>query len=675
MDDVKSAGRRPKPKALVVGPQVPNLARGVGRIPVTKVEPVIEGGAFPAKATVGELFPITARVFREGHDAVNANIVLTSPHGRETSQPMVQIWPEGLDIWQAQVRLDEPGAWTFRVEGWSDRWATWLHDAGLKLAAGQDFDLVRADGLDLLQRSIIARVGKRGVGQWRSWVPRLEAAEAPADLQAIVDDPDFRDLTRQFPLRELVSPTAEFPLWVDRSAALFSAWYELFPRSQGAQRDADGHWVSGTFATAAKRLPHLAELGFSVVYLPPIHPIGQAYRKGPNNTLQAEEGDPGSPWAIGDASGGHDAIHTDLGSLADFRRFVSQANGLGLEVAIDFALQASPDHPWLADHPEWFNHRLDGTIAYAENPPKKYQDIYPLNFDHDPDGLYRETERLLDFWIDQGVTIFRVDNPHTKPVEYWAWLMAEMRQRHPEVLFLAEAFTRPEMMQTLGKVGFHQGYSYFVWREQKWEIEQYLTELSQETAAFYRPNFFVNTPDINPYYLQSGNPAAFVIRLILATMLSPSWGMYSGYELFEHEPLPGREEYAHSEKYEYRPRDYHAQPNLNVLIAALNHIRRDHPALQQLRQIHFHATTNDQIMAWSKTDGTDRIIVVISLDPDQAQTAGVHLDLAALGLPEDASFQVRELLTGAQWTWQADDYVNLYPAQPAHILSVESDTV
>lgn len=670
MDDVKPVGRRPKPKPLTVGPHVPGLARGLGRIAVTKVEPVIEGGAYPAKATVGEAFPVTARVFREGHDAVNANLVLTDSRGRETVWAMTQIWPEGLDIWQGQVRLDQPGAWTFRVEAWSDPWATWLHDAAIKLEAGQDFDLVKLEGQDLLRRSIIARVGKRGVGDLRSWVPRLEAASAADDLLGIVRDPAFRGLTRQFPIRQFVSPTADFPLWVDRRAASFSAWYEMFPRSQGAHRGDDGHWVSGSLATAAKRLPQLAELGFTVVYLTPIHPIGQSYRKGPDNALQAGPDDPGSPWAIGDASGGHDAIHSDLGTFEDFRRFTAQAKALGLEVAIDFALQASPDHPWVGQHPEWFGHRLDGSIAYAENPPKKYQDIYPLNFDQDPTGLYRESYRLLEFWIERGVTIFRVDNPHTKPVEFWAWLMAEMRRDHPEVLFLAEAFTRPEMMQTLGKVGFAQSYSYFVWREQKWELEQYLTELSQETASFFRPNFFVNTPDINPFPLQSGNPAAFVIRLVLATMLSPSWGLYSGYELFEHEPLPGREEYAHSEKYEYRPRDYHAQPNLNLLITTLNRIRRDHPALQQLRQIHFHATTNDQIMAWSKTDGDDRVIVVVSLDPDHAQTGQVQLDLGALDLPAGVDLRLRELLTGAEWTWGADNFVNLYPAQPAHILSV-----
>jgi starch synthase (maltosyl-transferring) len=646
------------------------LPRGVGRIPVVKVEPVIEGGGYAAQAVVGESFPVTARVFREGHDAVNATVVLTDPKGKETSFPMVQIWPEGLDIWQVEVHADSPGAWTFRVEAWSDPWTTWFHNADIKLEAGIDQDLVRIEGLDLLQRSITAIMGKKGVGKLRSYVPRFSPTAEPSSLLDLVRDPQFREVTRKNPVRELISPTADFPLWIDRKEALYSSWYEMFPRSQGAYQAEDGTWVSGTFDTAAEQLERIASLGFTVVYLPPIHPIGQAFRKGRNNTLTPEEGDPGSPWAVGSAEGGHDAIHPELGDFASFARFVARAHELGLEVALDFALQVSPDHPWVKDHPQWFTTRLDGTIAYAENPPKKYQDIYPINFDNDPEGIYAEVLRLLEFWTDLGVTIFRVDNPHTKPVQFWAWVVEQMRRRHPEVLFLAEAFTRPEMMHALGKVGFHQSYTYFTWRTEKWEIEEYLKELSSDMAPFYRPNFFVNTPDINPLYLRDGNPAAFAIRAILAATLSPSWGVYSGFELYEHEGLPGREEYANSEKYEYRPRDFSAEPNLSLLIGALNRIRAEHPALQQLRHITFHSTTNDKVMCWSKIDGDDRIIVVVTLDPETGQSAKVDLDLGALGLPPDKVFHVRDELTGATWEWGAHDWVNLWPAQPAHILSI-----
>ena len=639
---------------------------------MVKVEPVIEGGAYPAKAVVGEEFPVSARIFREGHDAWGATVVLTSPDGREISYPMPQIWPEGLDIFQTWVRPDCPGKWTFRVEGWSDPWSTWHHNAQIKLGAGIDQDLVRLEGEDLLTRTVaqVGAISPEDAVKLASHAAAFSPGASPDVIMDLLGDEEFWALCRQYPLRDMLSPTADFPLWVDRKKALFSSWYEMFPRSQGAYQREDGTWVSGTFDTAAERLEDIAKMGFDVVYLPPVHPIGAQYRKGKNNSLTPGPNDPGSPWAVGGIEGGHDAIHPDLGDFDSFARFVAHAKELGLEVALDFALQASPDHPWVTEHPQWFTTRLDGTIAYAENPPKKYQDIYPINFDRDPEGIYRECLRLLEFWIDKGVTIFRVDNPHTKPVQFWAWLMAEMRERHPEVIFLAEAFTRPEMMQALGKVGFQQSYSYFVWRTEKWELEEYLKELSEDTAAFYRPNFFVNTPDINPVYLQDGTQAGFAIRAILAATMSPSWGVYSGFELFEHEALPGREEYANSEKYEYRPRDYTREPNLNQLFTILNEVRRGHPALQQLRKIHFHPTTNEKIIAYSKTDGNDRMIMVVSLDPYESQYGNVNLDLEALGLPTDARFRVHDLLTGNIWDWGSGDFVSLYPAQPAHILAV-----
>jgi len=641
---------------------------------VAKVEPVIEGGAYPAKAAVGELIPIRAKVFREGHDAVNASVVLTDPAGAQTRIDMTPQEPRGLDPWEAWVRPDAEGAWTFRVEGWSDPWHTWRHNAEAKLPAGVDVELVCLEGRTLMEQT--ADLAEAAGDPVQASILRATAMllipERPAEeLIEVATAVGVERAMKLYGPRELVSPTADFPLFVDRQRALFGSWYEFFPRSIGARRDETGAWHSGTFDSCHARLEEIAAMGFDVVYLPPIHPIGTAFRKGKNNTLTPGPEDPGSPWAIGAPEGGHDAIHPALGDFDAFDRFVAKANSLGLEVALDFALQASPDHPWVKEHPEWFTTRLDGTIAYAENPPKKYQDIYPINFDNDPIGIYHEVVRILRLWMAHGVRIFRVDNPHTKPLEFWAWVMKNIRDTDPDVLFLAEAFTKPEMMHGLGKIGYHQSYTYFTWRTEKWEIEEYLTELSREMDSFYRPNFFVNTPDINPVYLQSGNPSAFAIRAVLAATLSPTWGVYSGYELFEHEPLkPGGEEYRDSEKYEYRPRDYNAEPNLNMLMGRLNQIRRDHPALQQLRQITFHHAPHDQVIAYSKRDGDDTVITICSLDQYDTVESDLYLDFGALGLAGHDSVRLRDELTGATFTWGERNFVRLSPANPAHVLRV-----
>ena len=649
---------------------------GFGRIPVAKVSPVIEGGAYAAKASVGELIPIRAKVFREGHDAVNASVILTSPTGVETRVDMTPTEPSGLDGWEAWVRPDAEGAWTFRVEGWSDPWGTWHHNAEAKLAAGIDLELVCLEGKDLLERTAVL-ADEAGdpveASILRATAQLLIPQRKASDLLEVANGAGLAEAMTTYGPRELVSPTADFPLWVDRKRALFSSWYEFFPRSQGATYDeATDTWTSGTFDSSHDRLQAAAAMGFDVIYLPPIHPIGNAFKKGKNNTLDATEKDPGSPWAIGSPAGGHDAIHPDLGDWESFDRFVAKAKELGVEVALDFALQASPDHPWVTEHPEWFTTRIDGTIAYAENPPKKYQDIYPINFDNDPQGIYNEVLRLFKLWMSHGVRIFRIDNPHTKPVEFWGWILDRLRETDPDVLFLAEAFTKPEMMHALGKVGYHQSYTYFTWRTTKYELEEYLTELSGEMSPFYRPNFFVNTPDINPFHLQSGNPAMFAIRAILAATLSPTWGVYSGFELFEHEVVsPGREEYLNSEKYEFRPRDYNAEPNLNMLMGTLNSIRNAHPALQQLRQIHFHQAIHGGVIAYSKRDGDDVVIVICSLDPDNTVESDVYLDLAALGLGGADSVALRDELTGATFTWGVRNYVRLSPGNPAHILHVQ----
>ncbi|TRY17426.1 alpha-1,4-glucan--maltose-1-phosphate maltosyltransferase [Tessaracoccus rhinocerotis] len=647
---------------------------GFGRIPVTGVQPVIADGAYPAKAVVHERILIRANVFREGHDAVNASAILTAPHGSQRRVDLKQVEPMGLDIWQAHVRMASEGDWTFRVEGWSDPWGTWLHNAEAKLPLGMDLELVCMEGREVVGRAIdnAHKLGVHSAAAILEALVEVLHPETPAEelVELIESRPVARAMARFGP-RDLVSATKEYPIRVERRRALYSSWYEFFPRSQYAQQHEDGSWTSGTFDSSHARLDAAAAMGFHVVYLPPIHPIGRAFRKGRNNTLTPSEDDPGSPWAIGSEAGGHDAIHPDLGDFESFDRFVSKANSLGLEVALDLALQASPDHPWVKEHPEWFTTRLDGTIAYAENPPKKYQDIYPINFDNDPHGIYHEVLRIVRFWIDRGVTIFRVDNPHTKPVEFWDWLLEEVHHSNPEVIFLAEAFTRPQMMSALGKVGFQQSYTYFTWRVTKGELTEYLTELSTSMADHYRPNFFVNTPDINPFHLQSGNPAIFAIRAILAATMSPTWGVYSGFELFEHQPnARGREEYMDSEKYEYRPRDYDAQPNLNLLMGRLNEIREDHPALQQLRDVDFHETNHDQVIAYSKHDGQDVVLMVVSLDPDNTVETVLDLDLEALGAGASAEVRVVDELTGEEYFWGRQPYVRLHPSGPAHILHV-----
>ena len=654
--------------------QIRRTEGGFGRIPVTGVEPVIADGAYPVKAVVHERLKIRANIFREGHDAVNGSVILTAPDGTQKRVDLTQVEPAGLDIWEGYVRMATEGDWTFRVEGWSDPWLTWLHTAEAKLPLGMDLELVCVKGRNVIERAV-KTANKLGV---TSAATILQATidllhpETPAEeLVELIESGPVRRAMARFGPRELITPTKDYPVRVQRRRALFSAWYEFFPRSQGAWQDESGTWHSGTFDTSHERLEAAASMGFDVVYLPPIHPIGQAFRKGRNNSLDAQPGDPGSPWAIGSKEGGHDAILPDLGDFDSFDRFVKKARSLGIEVALDLALQASPNHPWVEDHPEWFTTRPDGTIAYAENPPKKYEDIYPINFDNDPDGIYHEVLRLVRFWIDKGVTVFRVDNPHTKPVEFWDWLMEKINETNPEVIFLAEAFTKPQMMAALGKIGFQQSYTYFTWRVTKDELTEYLLELSGDMAAYYRPNFFVNTPDINPFHLQTGNPAIFAIRAILAATMSPTWGVYSGFELFEHVPNErGREEYLDSEKYEFRPRNFNAEPNLNLLMGRLNEIRNEHPALQQLRDVEFHETHNDQVLAFSKHDGEDIVLMVISLDPDNPVEATIDLDRNSLGLDGEGEFLVRDELTGQEFWWESQPYIRLYPGQPAHILHV-----
>lgn len=651
----------------------------VGRIPVMNVTPLVDLGRLPAKATVGEPFPVRATVFREGHDKLGAEVVLIDPEGRRRPPVRMTKHPEVVDRYEAWVTPDVGGAWSFEVVAWSDPIATWQHAAGLKIPAGVDVELMFTEGRLLLERVLPTLPAKDpAVAILRGAVAAATDTKRPPEARlAVLQSPEVTAALAAHPIRELLTVEGPFPAYADRERALFSSWYEFFPRSEGATQDPKtGKVTSGSFQTAAKRLDAVAAMGFDVIYLPPIHPIGEVNRKGPNNTLDPGPDDTGSPWAIGSKHGGHDAIHPDLGTFDDFDAFVARARSLGIEVALDLALQAAPDHPWVASHPEWFTTRADGSIAYAENPPKKYQDIYPINFDNDPSGICQEVLRIVRLWMSHGVRIFRVDNPHTKPVAFWEWLLKEIRRTDPDVLFLSEAFTRPAMMHALGAIGFHQSYTYFTWRTAKWEIEEYLRELARESDHLMRPNFFVNTPDILHAYLQYGGPAAFKIRAVLAATGSPSWGVYAGYELFEHVAVrPGSEEYLDSEKYQIRIRDWDAAERdgrtLAPYLTRLNEIRRRHPALQRLRNLAIHWSDDENVLVFSKRSGDDTVIVVINTDPHAARETTVHLDMAALGLGEQDSFVVHDELTGEDWTWSAHNYVRLDPFhEPAHVLSV-----
>jgi starch synthase (maltosyl-transferring) len=679
-----------------------------GRIEIDDVAPVVSGGRFPAKAVVGEVVPVKAVVWREGHDAVAATLVVRY-HG--TGYPRLAKAPAGVappqveavpidevvgpspkvkrhhlpmspgrepDVFHGQFTPDAVGLWTFRVDGWGDPLATWRKNVTAKLDAGQGESELSNDlllGAQLLERAAT------GVPRQDRY-PLIEAAvqlREPGDPFARAGgalSPEVADLLHKYPLRELVTRDQQYGVWVDRPLARFSSWYEMFPRSTGGW-DGDGNAVHGTFATASKALPRIANMGFDIVYLPPIHPIGKVHRKGRNNSVTAAPKDVGSPWAIGSSKGGHDAVHPKLGTIEDFDDFVTAARDEGLEVALDLALQCAPDHPWAKDHPEWFTVLPDGTIAYAENPPKKYQDIYPVNFDNDPAGIYQEVLRVVRFWISHGVKVFRVDNPHTKPPNFWAWLIGEAKNDDPDVLFLAEAFTRPARLFGLAKLGFTQSYTYFTWRTAKWEITEFGEQIA-EHADYSRQNLWVNTPDILHESLQHGGPGMFAIRAVMAATMSSAWGVYSGYELYEHQAVrAGSEEYLDSEKYQLRPRDFEAAmasgDSLEPFLMRLNEIRHLHPALSQLRTITFHPIDNDALLAYSKFDPVtgDCVLVVVTLNAFGPEEATVLLDMEALGMDSYDRFWVRDEVTGDEYQWGQANYVRIDPARSvAHILNM-----
>jgi starch synthase (maltosyl-transferring) len=594
--------------------------RPAPRIQIQDVWPQTDCGRYPTKALVGDRVPVWATIFRDGHEVLGAALRYR-PKGTRTwrEAPMGEF---GSDRWMGHLDVDAVGRWEFTIDAWVDRLASWRWEIRRKVEGGQS-DLTS----ELAEGALLYGVDSLTV------------------KKALADEREDR--------HELTSLAKPLELSVDRERARFGSWYELFPRSWGG------------FKGVEEVLPELSELGFDVVYLAPIHPIGETNRKGKNNMLKARKGDPGSPWAIGSAEGGHDAVHPDLGTIEDFDRLVARGRELGVEICLDFAIQCSPDHPWLKEHPDWFNRRPDGTLKYAENPPKKYQDIYNVNFDsEDWRGLWEALRDVVAFWVEHGVKVFRVDNPHTKPVPFWEWLISEIHARDPEVVFLAEAFTRPVMMQTLGKAGFSQSYTYFTWKNTKAELVEFMRDVIN-WSPWYRPNFFVNTPDILHEYLQRGGPAAFAARLVLAATLSPAYGIYSGFERFENVPVrEGSEEYLDSEKYEVKRRALEGAPLL-PLIRRLNGIRRDNPALQRVDNLTFLETESDQLIAYAKVTGDNAVVTVVNLDAFEARE-GVTILPASLGLPP--SVRARELLTDERFGWQTGrNYVRLEPGQ-SHVI-------
>ncbi|MBV4536800.1 alpha-1,4-glucan--maltose-1-phosphate maltosyltransferase [Pseudomonas urmiensis] len=639
------------------------------RLVIENTSPVLDGGTFAAKAISGQPVQVSSKVYSDGHDQL---MVLL--HWREANSRHwhgVTMQAAGNDLWLAEFTPVQLGLHLFSIEAWIDPFATYCHDLEKKYHAGVEVKLELEEG-----RLLLGKGAERSEGPLREAIVALQSrlSELPADEQvALLLDAETARLMIEAEHRSYLTRSAEFPLDVDRPAAQFASWYELFPRS--ITDDPERH---GTFNDVHQRLPMIRDMGFDVLYFPPIHPIGKKHRKGRNNALQAEPSDPGSPYAIGSPEGGHDAIHPELGTREDFRRLVAAAAEHGLEIALDFAIQCSQDHPWLIEHPGWFSWRPDGSIRYAENPPKKYQDIVNVDFyaAEAVPSLWLALRDVVVGWVEEGVKTFRVDNPHTKPLPFWQWLIANVRSQHPEVIFLAEAFTKPAMMARLGKVGYAQSYTYFTWRTTKQELREYFEELNQPPwSQCYRPNFFVNTPDINPFFLQTSGRAGFLIRAALATMGSGLWGMYSGFELCEAAAIPGKEEYLDSEKYEIRPRDFTAPGNIVAEIAQLNRIRRQNRALQTHLGVAFFNCWNDNILYFAKRtpERDNYILVAISLDPHNVQEASFELPLWELGLDDDADTLGEDLMNGHRWTWHGKtQWMRIDPGyQPFGIWRIE----
>ncbi|WP_347004775.1 maltotransferase domain-containing protein [Corynebacterium striatum] len=641
------------------------------RLAIDDVRPSLSGSV-PSKAVVDEVIPVTALVWREGHDAVAATLSVWNSDSPAVSSVTMDFDSVNPDRVHGVFTPATPGRWFFRVDAWSDPMATWRNAITKKMEAGQSAQELSNDllhGTELFERASLQSPTDKAALLIDAARALSDESLDPTERVQLALSEETTKLLHTHPLRDLLVEGEIHEVLVERREALFNSWYELFPRSTGGW-DEDGQPVHGTFKTTQKALERVAEMGFDTVYFPPIHPIGEVHRKGKNNSVVAEPDDVGSPWAIQD----HSATHPQLGTMEDFKELVARAKELGLEVALDLALQASPDHPWAQTNPEFFTVLPDGTIAYAENPPKKYQDIYPLNFDNDPDVIYNEIFRVVMLWVDAGVTTFRVDNPHTKPANFWNWLISKVHVTHPEVIFLAEAFTRAPRLFGLAKAGFTQSYTYFTWQTSKYELTEF-AKMHVEQADICRPNLFVNTPDILHESLQTGGRAMFAIRAVLAATLSPLWGVYSGYELYEHEAVaPGSEEYLDSEKYELRPRDFQVAlkkgASLEAYIRLLNLIRRENPALQQLRNLKFHNADNENIIAYSKADPAtgNVVLAVVNLDPRNAQEATVTVDIEAIGRADGDVYTVHDAITGAAYNWSNRNFVRLEPMRDvAHV--------
>ena len=695
-------------KGLTVEAPAPSIEANepgqFGRINVMDITPAEERGIFPARVELGEPFEMTAQVFIEGRTKVGVTAIVRNPRGKETMRRAMTCVNPGLDRWTVMVKCGEHsdlkpwedgyaavkrqlGEWTVTIEGWEDAYVSWLHDARIKVRVMDDVDNALNSGAELLARwaetpdtGLTARDRKTLEKAAETMADQTLSAE---DRLAAGDNPTIAALHETHPLRDGISPSQPQRFKVERPKSSFAAWYQFFPRSEGATIDPNtGKIIQGTLKTSMAGLERAAAEGFDIVYLPPVFPIGVTNRKGRNNTLVAGPDDPGSPFGIGSELGGHDTVDPLLGTMDDFKALCQRAHELGLEIALDFALQCSPDHPWVKAHPNWFRHKPDGSIAFAENPPKKYQDIYPIDFNADMPGIEKEVERIMNLWIEAGVTIFRIDNPHTKPVRFWQDVIAAVTKKHPEILFLAEAFTRPGMMRALSYVGFTQSHCYFPWRNTKDELEEYLPVTNGDDGYYQHNTFWPTTPDILTAYVRDNGVAGHCVRAVLAAMGSPSWGIYNGYELIENKQRPGFEEQIDNEKYEVKVRDWSKAKQYGVaeMLTALNKIRRAHPAALSYHNLTVLPTSDPNILAFARhtpaeltgTGQADTLIVVVNLDGHNAHQSMIHLELSELGLPTDRPLNVRDELTGREFQWGWDNYVSLAPwADVAHILSVQ----
>ena len=695
-------------KGLAVEAPAPSIEANepgqFGRINVMDITPAEERGIFPARVELGEPFEMTAQVFIEGRTKVGATAIVRNPRGKETMRRAMTCVNPGLDRWTVMVKCGEHsdlkpwedgyaavkrqlGEWTVTIEGWEDAYVSWLHDARIKVRVMDDVNNALNSGAELLARwaetpdtGLTARDRKTLEKAAETMADQTLSAE---DRLAAGDNPTIAALHETHPLRDGISPSQPQRFKVERPKSSFAAWYQFFPRSEGATIDPNtGKIIQGTLKTSMAGLERAAAEGFDIVYLPPVFPIGVTNRKGRNNTLVAGPDDPGSPFGIGSELGGHDTVDPLLGTMDDFKALCQRAHELGLEIALDFALQCSPDHPWVKAHPNWFRHKPDGSIAFAENPPKKYQDIYPIDFNADMPGIEKEVERIMNLWIEAGVTIFRIDNPHTKPVRFWQDVIAAVTKKHPEILFLAEAFTRPGMMRALSYVGFTQSHCYFPWRNTKDELEEYLPVTNGDDGYYQHNTFWPTTPDILTAYVRDNGVAGHCVRAVLAAMGSPSWGIYNGYELIENKQRPGFEEQIDNEKYEVKVRDWSKAKQYGVaeMLTALNKIRRAHPAALSYHNLTVLPTSDPNILAFARhtpaeltgTGQADTLIVVVNLDGHNAHQSMIHLELSELGLPTDRPLNVRDELTGREFQWGWDNYVSLAPwADVAHILSVQ----